>query len=134
MEHKLYIHTIDRDNASTGTVDIKSMTPVGSIILNTNESDYYKKLSSALNNLLPIYLKDNKLEQFIPYKKPSIEKGETISVCYYHDKNVYDTIYEQLSNGYILMPAGKLLHELENLYLAHGLNGWYDKRSNPCEE
>lgn len=76
-------------------------------------------------------MKKHNLYQFIPLRRPTIddEKDNTISICYYHNQNIYDIVYSNYPE-YIMYPNIIIESQLDELYEAHGLAGWYDSRSN----
>lgn len=129
MEHKFYFYIFDD---KTGPIPTNEMLYVGSSIIDTNDDDYYTQTTDEYNNKLRDFLISQGILQFIPLKNPSINtEKDCVTICYYHNKKAYDYIYSFYPQ-YIMYPLAH--HELDKLYWAHGLEGWYDKRSNILSE
>lgn len=132
-EHMFLFYIYDVDHPGPINVHNDALT-VGTCLIDTNAPDYYAQTAHQYNELLPQFLKEQNINQFIPLKKPSMEtignqKDGIISICYYHNLKAYNIIY-RLYPEYICFPKPQVEEELNELYHAHGLEGWYDPRSN----
>lgn len=119
----------------TGPINVhKDSLLVGNCKIDIDATDYYAQISDKYNELLPNFLKKQNFHQFVPLKNPSMEMiNGVVSICYYHNLVSYNIIYSMFPE-YICYPKPNVEQELNNLYYAHGLDGWYDPRSNPISE
>lgn len=133
MLYKFYFYIYDSHKPPETKISLDTMLFVGEATIDS-DSD----IPTAYNSLLREFLIKNNIRQFVPLKRPSIEfceseSGHYATICYYHNKTAYDNIY-RLYPDYICMPTAPLEEQFHALYLAHGLTGWYDPRSNTLFE
>lgn len=132
-EHAFLFYIYDIDQVGPTNVHNDAIL-VKTCKIDTEAPDYYEQLSDRYNEELPKFLTKQNINHFIPLKNPSIEtKNDVVSICYYHNLKAYNIIYK-LFPEYICFPKPQVEQELNNLYHAHGLDGWYDPRSNPLVE
>jgi len=132
-EHKFLFYIYDFDQKGPINVHADALV-VGTCQIDTEAEDYCDQIPNRYNEMLPEFLKKHNINQFVPLKKPSIETNNgVVSICYYHNKKAYNIIY-RLYPQFICYPNPQVEQELNDLYYAHGLNGWYDPRSNPSIE
>lgn len=76
---------------------------------------------------MPAFLRHVGLKRFIPFKRPSIEKRPGIvEIMLYHNDDLYNTIYQHIDDGFIMMPGGPTLDRLDELYAQNGFFGGWD--------
>ena len=90
----------------------------------TDPDIVWKATQQITANLLADYIKQNGLQQFIPLKKPSFAReGDVLEVCYYHDKNLHDIKFSNLSEGYVMQNQDPALNaHIEDLCRFYNLN------------
>jgi hypothetical protein len=133
-EHQFYFYIYDA-NAHVSNPTLEQMLYVGNAHIDKSASDRYAQIADSYNGQLRDFLTRQGLHQFIPLKNPSMDTtknangAEVVTICYYHNKIAYNNVY-RLYPEYICMPAAPLAEQFETLYYRHGLDGWYDHRSN----
>lgn len=88
-----------------------------------------ERLADALNAELRGFLQQRGLQQFIPLKRPSFEEEAdgSLSIYYYHNEPMHDIVYQHYPK-LVMMPNTLIESQLNELYDAHGLEGWHDER------
>lgn len=126
--YKLYLYIHDTNNPRRAVLTTKDMMYVGEA---TAGSVIREEVFRLLNAQLRQFLINNDIFQFIPVKAPSYddESDGSVSVCYYHHKVVHDIVYSDYPD-LVNIPAMPLYMGFEDKYEMHGLDGWYDPRSN----
>lgn len=103
-----------KDKYTIGTYELK----------NTTDKSLEEMIKSALaiiNPNLPLFLHKKSILRFFPYKCPSYDhKDNTFEICYYHDKYLYDSVYNT-HPSYVLEPTEKLTTLLEKNYQKYNL-------------
>ncbi len=126
--HKFYLYDY-RAATHQGGVNKRLLRHIGNADIDTGASDYPNNVSPEVNWRLPAALKKYHIVHFIPLKKPSFEdEGDHVSIYFYHNGDMYDIVYNT-DPKYIMMPNGVILADLDVLYAAHLLEGWYDRRT-----
>lgn len=131
--HEFYFFIWDDSVPKETKITRADMLLVGTCQLRTAMAIdvYHQQVSDEFNSRLRKFLVKNNIRQFVPKRRPTIETDArgTVSICYYHNKLQYDIIYSAFPD-YIMSPVAPLMERLDELYEAHGLEGWYDSRSN----
>lgn len=86
--------------------------------------DMIESVLPILNSKIPQFLTDNKLHKWIALKKPSWEYHEetnTFELGYYHNKTIYDTMYQYIDEGYIMAPLASTVSNM----IFDEIYGWY---------
>ncbi len=136
MLYKFYLYKYKKANfqkPGRTPISISDMMYVGCFDTTEFENegeDNYEVAIESFNGKLRQFLIDNKIKQFLPINKPSIERTETEhSICYYHNQDLYEFMYESLDNKEMVM-APIITNVYDVKYHAYGLDDYWDPRAH----
>lgn len=86
----------------------------------TDDSEVAKVIVEKVRLAMPGFLQREKLRQFVPLKRPSLESREGVfEVIFYHDDELHDQIFTTTS-------AASLPSDLSELYVQNGFPGGFE--------
>jgi hypothetical protein len=101
------------------------MIDVGSVIDDDNIAKFILSAREYTNAMLPSYLRMEGIRQWIPLRGLTHEydvQRRQFEICYYHDIDVYNNMYQCIDEGYIMAPNCIVISEFNSRYGLYGLN------------
>lgn len=130
MLYKFYLYKYEKKNfISNGftLLTVSDMMYVGSAELQSLED-----VTEVFNSKLRQFLIDNKIKHFLPFNRPTIEESENeCSICYYHDQDWYNFIYNSFADNPDMIMAPLITSIYDSKYHNYGLDDYWDPIGYP---